>query len=143
MQDILTIALREYGTKELIGSVDNVLIKRYFDETGIKFVSEEVSHWCAVFVTWCAIKAGYILPTDRMLCRALNWQHIGDGSFPPDLGDIVVMHRGDPLSGTGHVGLFINRSSGRLNVLGGNQADQVCISSFPESQVIAYRRLVK
>jgi len=39
------------------------------------------------------------------------------------------------------VGIYINEANGFINVLGGNQSDQVKISSFGKTNLLGYRKL--
>lgn len=141
MQDILRIALSQFDVSEIPGIEDNETIKKYFTETNETFISEEISHWCAVFMKWCAEKAGYKLPKNLNLLRAKNWQHIGEEITDPALGDICVFWRLTPTSGFGHVGLYINETEFFINLLGGNQNNKVSIAKYNKSNLICYRRL--
>lgn len=68
----------------------------------------------------------------------LNW---GTETTEPQLGDIVVLSRGDPDGWKGHVGFFKGfDANGDILILGGNQGDSVSVSSYSKDRLLGYRR---
>lgn len=139
MLEILKIALSEYGTKEIPGEKHNPDVLKYSKETGQDWVTTDEIPWCSNFVNWCSMKAGYEYTKKA---NARSWLDIGFEPFRPEIGDIVVLKRGnDPKSG--HTGFLIKRKNGKVWILGGNQRDEVNISVFNENDVLKYVRLNK
>jgi uncharacterized protein (TIGR02594 family) len=124
------IAQAEVGTKEISGSKHNPRIIEYHSTTG-KF-SDDETPWCASFVNWVMQKAGY-QGTNSAL--ALSWQSWGKKLTKPAYGSIAVFSWG---GGKGHVGFVVGKSGNNIQVLGGNQSNQVNVTSFGTSQVVAY-----
>ena len=105
-------------------------------------------------VPWCSAFANYIcwlarLPRSKSLL-ARSWLGIGKGIFLDDAkpGDIIVLQRGtgdqpgpENTTASGHVGFYAGRQSDLIEVLGGNQSDQVKISRYPKSRLLGVRRL--
>ncbi|HYI39208.1 MAG TPA: TIGR02594 family protein [Allosphingosinicella sp.] len=89
--------------------------------------------WCSAFVNWCLAKAG-IEGTDSGWAR--SWAQWGEPIDPPRVGAVAVWARGrtspDAPVVTGHVSFFARDLGDRLLVLGGNQADSVCLKTYPK-----------
>jgi len=134
LQRVLEIARAETGTKEMQGKSTNPRILEYHQTTKLKAVSDEVA-WAAAFVNWVLKQAG-IEGTDSSLARSfLRW---GSPLRSPVPGCIVILKRGP--APFGHVAFFVRRAqAGFIEALGGNQADQVKISAYRESDVLGYR----
>lgn len=126
----LRIAEGELGVKEIKGSKHNERVIEYHSTTG-KFTTDEVP-WCASFVNWVMNKAG---KGGTGSARAMSWKNYGKNVKKPAYGSIAVFSYG---GGKGHVGFVIGKQGDRLLVLGGNQSDQVKVSSFGTSKVVAY-----
>ena len=146
MSKLLEIALSQYGQKEIEGNEDNRTILQYAAESGHSWVSHDETPWCSIFLDWCAMKAG----VERThAANAISWLKVGKVTTDPKTGNIVVLKRGnDPKAG--HVGIFIakeftanQKPTGYIYILGGNQSNQVKISTFNESDVLAYIELKK
>ena len=140
MNDILKIALSQYGISEITGGEDNPEVMKYFHETGRTWVDHETTPWCDAFMDWCAMTAGYRFSPGL---NALGWLKEGVEVSRPSMGDIVVFWRKSRDSVYGHVGLFIRKHGSSIWVLGGNQSDSVCIKPYTEKQLLGYRRLFK
>ncbi|MBM4319980.1 MAG: TIGR02594 family protein [Deltaproteobacteria bacterium] len=126
----LGIARSEVGVKEIPGRRHNPRVIEYHATTG-KFNSDEVA-WCSSFVNWVMEKAGY-RGTGSAL--ALSWKKWGKKLSKPAYGSIVVFSWG---GGKGHVGFIVGKSGSTLQVLGGNQSNQVKVTSFGSGSVTAY-----
>lgn len=132
---VLQIAIAEIGTREITGHTDNPRIVEYHQATLLKATDDETP-WCSAFANWCMHQAG--LPgTNNAMAR--SWLKWGVSLTEPVPGCIVVLKRGAPPSG--HVGFFLQRTTkeGFILVLGGNQSDQVGISTFNAADVLGYR----
>lgn len=135
----LTIARGEIGQAEIAGDQDNPRIVEYLKCVSIPpsiTLHDEIS-WCAAFVCWCLQSAG-IQSTHSAAARAyLNW---GKELKSPKLGCIAVLKRGTS-AWQGHAAFHLSEDliRGRVTLLGGNQKNQVCIESFPQSDVLSNR----
>lgn len=127
-------ARNEIGQKEVPGSGNNPRIVEYHATTSLKATSDEVS-WCSSFVNWCVKQAG-LRGTNSAAARSwLDWGKVLD---KPVEGCIVIFKRGAPPSG--HVAFYVKDVSSELiQVLGGNQSDQVKMSNYKKSDVLGYR----
>lgn len=134
----LLIALKEYGTKEIIGVQHNPDVLKYFKDIGHSWVKDDETAWCAAFANWCLKKAGY-QHTGKLNAR--SFLDYGQATENPILGDVVVLWRISRYSVFGHVGFFIKEAGNRIYILGGNQADQVNISAFSKDQLLGYRKI--
>lgn len=134
--DTFLIALKEYGNKEVAGILHNAEILKYSKDIKLKWVKDDETAWCAIFVNWCLWKSKKPITGDAMARSFLKY---GYKTTVPTFGDLAVFWRISPTSGFGHVGFFIRKINGLVYVLGGNQSDMVNISAFPESQILEYR----
>lgn len=134
---LLQVLLAEYGTKEISGSEHNKTIIQYAKEAGHNWVNDDETPWCSIFIDWGAMKAGV---ERTKSASARSWLKVGEVITEPILGDIVIFKRGS-FSWQGHVGVFINYDDNYINVLGGNQSNQVKISKYNAKKVLGFRRL--
>jgi len=138
------------GTKEYSGAANNPKIMAWVDAIARAYpemrsycdlyTGDDIA-WCGLTVAHCMTEAG-IRPvfgptdTDRWMWAQAwagdqkNFKHTG--RLTP--GTIVVMTR----SGGGHVTLFEEWRDDMLRCRGGNQSDQVNVSSYDPETVIAY-----
>ena len=137
--EAIEVALTQVGVKEIPGSIDSPEIMQYFIEGGFdaRKMHDETA-WCSAFVNWCAIKANR--PRSGQL-NARSWLKIGNSTYIPSLGDLVVFWRESRDSWKGHVGFFVAARNGFIYTLGGNQHNSVDISAYPRSRVLQYRKL--
>lgn len=141
MDKLIQTAVNELGQKEISGPDENPSIVRYAKEGGsFEWINEDDTPWCSIFVNWCAKKSGL---KGSGLANARSWLIIGQGVDNPQPGDVVVFWRESKDSWKGHVGFFFgfSKDGRRVFCLGGNQGNQVSISSFDVDQVLGYRRL--
>ena len=133
-------AKADMGTWEWKGDDHNPKVVQYFQDVGHAWVKDDETAWCAAFVGAMLERSG-IRST-----RALNARsYLGWGS-PVELedakeGDIVVFSRGDPNGWQGHVGFYVGHGMTFINVLGGNQANQVNVKPYKKSRLLGIRRL--
>lgn len=142
MIEILQKALSQYGVKEIVGGDHNETILNYFKEIGHDWVQDDETAWCSAFINWLCEKEGYTR-SDKLNAR--SWLHVGHRVEPENVkvGDIVVIWREKPSSWKGHVGIYINEDEDYINILGGNQSNQVRISAYPKKRLLQYRRMTK
>jgi uncharacterized protein (TIGR02594 family) len=129
---ILEIARREIGVKEIKGPQHNPRILEYHQATKHKNPSDEAA-WCSAAACWVHQQAGAPHPNSAL---AKDWASFGKEIFKPVPGCIVVLKRGDGLF---HVGFFVKEVAERIDVLGGNQGDEFKITSFSKKALVSYR----
>ncbi len=117
----------QLGVSELTGNNDGPEVDKYLKTIGLAGSGQA---WCGAFVNWTLSQAGI-----KGVSRpgwALNWRHYGRELDQPAFGSIATMKR----KGGGHVGFVAGvTSSGRIVLLGGNQADKVKYESFPSDKL--------
>lgn len=133
LRNAYEIAKQEIGVHEVKGG-ENPRILEYHDCTSLNACEDEVP-WCSAFANWCCKQAG-IEGTGSAAAR--SWLKWGT-SCEPEEGCIVILRR-PPNPESGHVGFFVRQIDGLVEVLGGNQGDQVKLSRFHVSDVIGYRK---
>lgn len=144
----MDIANGELGTKESSGDEHNPRVLEYLstcDNLGSWGRGRDETPWCAAFVNWCLEEAG-VRSSRHALAR--SYVDFGcDAAGAPE-GAIAVIKRKTSGSDTAtgsragfHVGFVIRRSKTVIRLLGGNQRNEVNITSYPLSKydVIAVR----
>jgi len=128
----LEIAEKEIGQREIRGG-ENPRIIEYHATTSLKAKEDEIP-WCSSFVNWCLKQAG-IVGTNS--AAAKSWLSWGVKLETPALGCVCVIKKKqngqDKATGSSsgyHVAFWEKEEAGRVSLLGGNQGDQVKISSF-------------
>jgi uncharacterized protein (TIGR02594 family) len=118
------------GVAEIRGPQNNPRIVMYHQTTEGRPAGDETP-WCSSFVNYCVEQAGLRGTNSRW---ALSWHEQGwgrDVASDPQEGDIAVFRRSGPGGSGGHVGFFVGGDEHRVEVLGGNQENRVCILSYP------------
>jgi len=130
----MSIALSEVGVKEVVGNGNNPRIVEYLSSTDLRRAdaSLDATPWCSGFVNWCVEKSGFAGSNSAWARSWLNW---GKSLSRPRRGCIAVFSR----NAGGHVAFYIGKSAGQYLVLGGNQADQVCVAGYPEARLLGFR----
>ena len=130
----LEVARREIGVKEYPGPQHNPRIVEYAAHTSLAAKSDEIP-WCSSFVNWCMAQAR-MKGTGSAAAR--SWLGWGVELKQPVPGCIAVFRRGsDPQSG--HVAFYVSHTDKTINVLGGNQSNQVKIAPYKAESRLAYR----
>lgn len=130
----LEVAQREIGIQEYPGAEQNPRIVEYHQATTLRATEDEVP-WCSSFVNWCMNQAG---ETGTGSARARSWLDWGIRLEEARTGCVVVFSRGqDPAQG--HVALFLRDRGAMLEVLGGNQSNQVNVSFYPSGRLLGFR----
>ncbi|KAB1160353.1 TIGR02594 family protein [Tenacibaculum aiptasiae] len=138
---IISVALSQYGVKEVKGSKDHPQIINYFTSMGFDGAKlKDETAWCSAFANWVAKIAGYER-SNRLTAR--SWLTVGTSTSAPKTGDVVVLWREDPRSWKGHVGFFIKETKRYVYILGGNQGNSVSIKAYPKNKILDYRKLRK
>ena len=136
MNEWLAIARAEKGVKEHPGDADNPRIIEYLatcDTSLIGQVKDEVA-WCSAFVNWSLRQCG-IEGTNSLAAR--SWLGWGD-EVAPQAGAIGVMRRGTS-AWQGHVGFVTGIHGGYVQLLGGNQSNEVNEKLYPLAEFIGFR----
>lgn len=141
MDELIKTAMAELGEKEISGPEHNPTIVGYAKKAGFDWVNDDETPWCSIFVQYCAVQNN-LKGTNKLTAR--SWLLAGKQTTNPEPGDIVVFWRENIDSWKGHVGFFLGFSNDgkRVYCLGGNQGNQVSITSYPTDKVLGYRRLV-
>ncbi|TSE07915.1 TIGR02594 family protein [Aquimarina algiphila] len=142
MNNVLDIALGEYGVTEVVGKKHNPRILTYFKAIGHRWVTTDETAWCSAFANFVALKAGYALSGKL---NARSWLKVGTKVKIPQQGDVVIFWREKRNSWKGHVGFFIGYSEDKkyIYVLGGNQNNQVNIKPYPTYRLLGFRSIKK
>ncbi|TAT70108.1 hypothetical protein ELI56_37765 [Rhizobium ruizarguesonis] len=141
----LTIARSEQA-RPVSETVNADRIPVYFDAIKFGNLNGKIPHWCGAFVGFCVKTAGASLPDGP--ARAANWKTWGNRSFPLGasdipLGAVVVLKPQDPKT-SGHVAFFEKFAENRkVELLGGNQDDQVSQKPFAITEISAIRMLAE
>ncbi len=102
-------------------------------------INPATTAWCAAFVD-AVLGASGGKGTGKLNARSyLSW---GVPVDTPQLGDVVVLQRGEDKNGwKGHVGFYMGENSdGTIKILGGNQGDSVSEDNFDPKKVLGFRR---
>ena len=132
----LKLAQSEIGTSEIVGKHHNPKIIKYYADAGHGWVQDDETAWCAAAVGSWLERAGFAGSKSLAARSYLNW---GKKLKKPKKGCIVVLSRGNPKGWQGHVGLYMGETANHIKVLGGNQNNEVNISSYPKSRLLGYR----
>lgn len=135
----LRLARAELGVKEIAGAQHNPVVLGYFRDAGFPEIDNDETAWCAGFVNAMLERAGYAGSKSLAARSFLSW---GKPVTKPYPGCVVVFSRGDPRSWQGHVGIYVGESAGQIQVLGGNQGNQVSIADYAKANLLGYRHPV-
>lgn len=132
------LAQKDLGTWEWAEG-NNPKIVQYFADVGHSSIKDDETAWCAAFVGAMIERSG------GNSTRKLNARSYLEWGEPVELseaqeGDIVVFSRGDPQGWQGHVGFFVKQVGTHIEVLGGNQKNQVNKQRYPVSRLLSVRR---
>lgn len=128
------------GVREIPGAQHNAQVLAFFAKAGFPGIDNDEVAWCAGFVNACLEESG-ISGSKSLAARSfLTW---GKEVSKPQPGDIVVFWRNSPTSWQGHVGFYVDETSTHIRVLGGNQSNEVNVSSYSKAQLLGYRTPVK
>jgi uncharacterized protein (TIGR02594 family) len=133
----VTEALKLFGTLEGAGKTDNPTILGWARELGADIADiykADSVPWCGLFLAVVMRRSGFAPPPHPLW--ALSWSSFGHVAEVPSLGDVLVFSR----NGGGHVGLYVGADASAFHVLGGNQADKVCIARIARTRLYAARR---
>ncbi len=139
MNNLIKIAASQIGVKEISGIKHNMTIVKYSQDIGLSWINDDETPWCAIFVNWCLFKAK--LPFLKS-ASARDCLKLGIEVNDPKPGDIVVFWRESKEGTKGHVGIFLGFDiASNIFCLGGNQGNQVSISTYRIDTVLGFRRV--
>lgn len=106
--------------------------------------NQDAYPWCAPFVSYCLTRGG--APTHQQSARALLKSGAKVSLADAQEGDVVVMWNENPATGGrngwgGHAGLFLAREGDFVQIIGGNQGDEVSVAWVHESRVLGVRHV--
>lgn len=137
-----TLAENEIGIKEIPGGRDNPTIVRYYKDVGHGWVDNDEVAWCAAFVG-AMLERDNIPSTGKLNAKSyLKWgRSVADGD--KRIGDVLVFDRGNE-AWMGHTGFYTgNETDSHIEVLGGNQRNQVSKAWYSKSKLRGIRRAHK
>lgn len=137
---MIEVALKEFGTREIVGRKHNDEVLKYFTETGHSWVKDDETAWCSAFWNWVAKKSGYEVSGKL---NARSWMKVGESVDLEQAkpGDTVVLWRESRSSWKGHVGGYIRHNAQFIWILGGNQNNEVNIKKYNRNRLLGVRRL--
>jgi uncharacterized protein (TIGR02594 family) len=124
----------EIGVKEVKGSEHNERVVEYHSTTTLQATTDETP-WCSSFVNWVMKQAGH---KGTNSARAIDWAKWGRKLDRPAYGAIAVFRWNPPPDKKGHVGFVVGRKGSRIELLGGNQGNEVKVQNYGTSKIIAY-----
>lgn len=137
--NIYDIAKSYLGVEEIKGPNHNQKIVDFFKASGLGWIEDDETPWCAGFVGAVLSYAG-IRGTGKANARSyLDW---GEEVPLKDArkGDVVVFWRESRDSWKGHVAFYDSHDEKSIRVLGGNQGDAVTLTNYPRSRLLSVRR---
>lgn len=138
-QRLLEEAQKWIGEAEIPGPGSNPNIRQWILATA-EWLDPDDSKtaWCGAFRAFLGWRTGSGVVAEPY--RARSWAKWGKSVKIDDAqpGDTVILSR----KGGGHVALFYgwNKTKTRASLLGGNQSDEVKISTFARESIEAVRR---
>lgn len=130
------------------GKLDHPLIQWWLYLCGFGLDAADEVPWCSAFVNGIAWE--FRLPRSKS-AAARSWLAVGTPVALADArpgSDVIVIQRGtgkqpgpEVLNAQGHVGWFAGIEGKNVLILGGNQANQVSVASFPVTRLLGVRRL--
>lgn len=132
------------GIKEISGPVDHPLIMAALKLTQSgKFTgwpTGDETAWCSAFVNLCA----FIMGIKPAALNARSWQFRGkriENIKDARKGDVVVLWRVSRTSKSGHVAFYVKHDRTHVWLLGGNQSDEINVTKYPISRIVAINRI--
>lgn len=134
----LNAAMHELGVREVVGAGNNPRVLMYLESTELdrEMASSDETPWCSAFVNWCFEVTGHVGTNSAAARSWLGW---GQSVPTPRRGAVTVLSRDSAGSGGGHVGFFMSQTATAVQLLGGNQGNQVCVASYERKRVLGHR----
>lgn len=131
-------AISKIGVAEIAGSENNAMIEAFHAVTRKGAAPDEVP-WCASFACWALGEGGLLHPRSKWSLDFLNYGLPVVDPATLMYGDIVITYRGLDKN-QGHVAFLKSWTEKTVNLLGGNQANRVCVKPFAREMIRAVRR---
>ncbi len=131
----MTIASQERGIRTFPLGMSNPRITEYNLGTNIEG-HDDKSPWCSTFINWSLARCG-IEGTNSAVAR--SWLDWGRPLQVPIFGCITILTREKVTGWKGHVGFFVGFQGDLVNLLGGNQLDEVREHLYPTASILGYR----
>lgn len=142
MSKLIMTGLKYYGITEQATTEKNSPTILSWLKLLLPWANNDEIAWCSAYVNGIAKEAGFEhFPDKYGSALAREWLNKGVVVEIPEVGDVVVLWRGNKEAVTGHVGFFIRENKTHVFLLGGNQSNSVNITAFPKERVLGYRRL--
>lgn len=139
------LAQRYVGIAEISGETNHPLVSWWLSLCGFNLQSPDEIPWCSAFVNGICWELR--LPRSKS-AAARSWLNVGApiSITAAQVGfDVVVLSRGTNVA-QGHVGFYAGQTQeggyDRVQLLGGNQHNTVCVESFEKSKIVGVRRLL-
>lgn len=131
--DWLTIAKSDLvKVREVPGRKAHPRIAEALAQTRHPSRSDETP-WCSAIMCLWMHECG--LPHTRS-ASARSWHTYGRELAELQRGAIAVLWRVSPSSRSGHVALVVDWDDTYVQLLGGNQSNQVCVKSYPRTRIL-------
>lgn len=131
----MPLAIGELGVSEAPGASNHPRVLEYLASTSLhaSLAKNDSTPWCSAFVNWCVERAG-LAGTDS--AAAKSWLGWGRDIQVPRRGCVSIFSRGKT---GGHVGFFVRRDGGLIQVHGGNQDNRVSVAGYETARLLGYR----
>ena len=100
-----------------------------------EMIDDDWTSWCSCYMNKKIQDAGGKGTRNALARSWLNW---GKELKTPKEGCITILKRGNS-TWQGHVGFFVKETENTVTLLGGNQGNDVKLSTFLKSSVLGYR----
>lgn len=135
------LAMTYLHTRETPGKASNPVVLGWLRRIRKETPGDDTP-WCSAFVAAMAAATGF---EESRSLAARSWLTAGAAVTMREArrGDVVVLWRGSRAAAAGHVGFLdkLDGPRGLVFLLGGNQGDEVNVSSYPLDRVLGIRRL--
>ena len=130
--EVLKVAISELGDGAIAGNNEGRHVESYHRKILAPGAPRKLGPWCAAFVSWCceeaATRLGVELPFRRSGSAKRLAKNVAKASgvsimkkdTTPLPGDLIVFHRGSPLSWKGHIGIVECVQGGMVHTIEGN-----------------------
>lgn len=105
------------------------------DDVGHAELDDSEVPWCSCFANWAIQKAG---GRGTRSAAARSWLRWGKHLDKPEVGCIVVFERGNN-GWSGHVAFVVSFDHDSIECLGGNQGNDLRVTTYLRSKVLGYR----
>ena len=141
-QQLICEGLKDYGLKEVAGSMSNPEILQMIQEQFDWATDDSKISWCGIWLGKIFERLSMKPPKDHVLAR--RWLKAGFSVPLNEIkqGDLCVFWRGSKNDWRGHVGIYAGQQTDKyLHILGGNQNNKVGINSYAKSRLLDIRRV--